>query len=132
MSLLLLMAPWWSGCSAGGEEVQGALQHAVSAPFHKGHVIALFVPLGPEPLILLFVSPGSVLSPGQAVAAVDTAEGGEFPSPGGRLSSERFLLCPPSPGVDLASFDCCLISFRPETCHFSKYELRNVDNCLSF
>ena len=126
------MAPWWSGCSAGGEEVQGALQHAVSAPFHKGHVIALFVPLCPEPLMLLFVFPGSVLSPGQAVAAVDTAEGGEFPSPGGRLSSERFLLCPPSPGVGLASFDCCLISFRPETCHFSKYELRNVDSCLSF
>ena len=98
---------------------------AVSAPSHKGHVIALFVPLCPEPLILLFVSPGSVLSPGQAVAAVDTAEGGEFPSPGGRLGSERFSLCPTSPGVDLASFDCCVISFRPETCHSSKCELRN-------
>ena len=132
MSLLLLMAPWWSGCSAGGEEVQGALQLCCQRPFSQRPCHSLVCAPCPEPLILLFVSPGSVLSPGQAVAAVDTAEGGEFPSPGGRLSSERFSLCPTSPGVDLASFDCCLISFRPETCHSSKCELRNVDNCLSF
>lgn len=117
------------GGGAGGEEVQDALQLCWSVQRTRHSIVSLC----PEPWILLFVSPGSALSsrPGRGCCRYqERVENSPFLEAGSAGRGFRSAQPPPE-WIRLLPIRC-LISFRPETCHFSTHELSNVENCLSF